>query len=435
MSVISAIQAREVFDSRGHPTVEVEVVCRCGARGRAMVPSGASTGKHEALELRDGDPSYQAGKGVSKAVRHVQETLAPELIGRSVEDQGGIDQRMLELDATPSRSRLGANALLGVSLACAHAAAAVRKMALFEYLGMLWQPFEQAGCLSSVTLPLPMVNMISGGRHAGGNLDFQDFLIMPLGATSYRQALDWSVTVYHTLCDVLSAHGHEAALVGDEGGYGPRLRTNREAVELVAEAIAAAGFRPGSDVSIALDVASSQFWSDGHYKTTTGGERKLSAAELVAELTDWAAEFPIVSIEDGCAEDDWDGWALLTERLGERVQLVGDDLFATNPSRLAEGIRRRVANAILIKPNQIGTLTETLQVIAHAKRAGYRTIISARSGETEDTTITHLAVATSAGQIKIGSVARGERVAKYNELLRIEAAAGKRASFAGQSAL
>lgn len=433
MGLIDSIQARAVFDSRGYPTVEVEVGCSGGARGRAIVPSGASTGKHEALELRDRDPTRYSGMGVSKAIRHVEQVIAPELVGQTVQDQSGIDRRMFELDGTPSKSRLGANAILGVSLACAHAAAAAERLELFEYLALLWQPLlNDIGAPdqdSSFRLPMPMVNMISGGRHAGGNLDFQDFLIIPLGAQSFRQALEWSVHIYHALGKVLNDRGYESTLIGDEGGYGPRLNANREAVGLLLDAIGAAGLRAGRDVSIALDVASSEFWTEGNYRTIAGGERSLLASELVEEYAAWAADYPIVSIEDGCAEDDWEGWDLLTRRLGQKLQLVGDDLFVTNSARLAEGIRRGVANAILVKLNQIGTLSETLEVIAQAKRAGYHAIVSARSGETEDTTIAHLAVATSAGQIKIGSVARGERLAKYNELLRIEDALAGQAPF------
>jgi len=449
MSKIQKIHAREVLDSRGNPTVEVEVACDDGSRGRAIVPSGASTGRHEAVELRDGDSARFDGKGVLKAVGHVRETIAATLIGQDVCDQATIDRGMIQLDGTPNKSRLGANAILGVSLACAHAAAAAQQVRLFEYLAGLWDSISPAAIpdaqrvelqqskiknqKSKILLPLPMVNMISGGLHAGGNLDLQDFLIMPVGAVSYREALGWIVAVYRSLGAVLSRHGYEATLVGDEGGFGPRLRSNREALELIVEAISASGFEPGRDVAIALDVASTHFYDSGRYRLTAAKREDLSAADMVDSLASWIDSFPIVSIEDGCAEDDWEGWRLLTERLGDRVQLIGDDLFVTNQARLAEGIQRRVANAILIKPNQIGTLTETLAVIAQAKTAGYRTIISARSGETEDTTIAHLAVATAAGQIKIGSVARSERLAKYNELLRIEEQLGDRVQFAGKA--
>jgi enolase len=436
MSKIQGIQAREVLDSRGNPTVEVEVSCDDGSRGRAIVPSGASTGRHEAVELRDGDPARFGGKGVLRAVNHVRDTIAPALIGQDVFDQSSLDLRMVKLDGTPNKSRLGANAILGVSLACAHAAAASRRVPLFEHVATLWQATLHQLAISNqqsaICLPLPMVNMISGGLHAGGNLDVQDFLIIPVGAASYGESLNWIVAVYRSLGRVLSTQGYEATLVGDEGGYGPRLRSNREALELLVEAITAAGFTPGADVSIALDVASTHFYDKGRYRLAAATSEELSAAEMVNMLAGWVESFPIVSIEDGCAEDDWNGWRLLTERLGSRVQLIGDDLFVTNPARLARGISNRVANAVLIKPNQIGTLTQTLLVTAQAKADGYRTIISARSGETEDTTIAHLAVATDAGQIKIGSVARSERLAKYNELLRIEEQLGDRAEFAGK---
>lgn len=446
MPIIQDIRARELLDSRGNPTVEVDVVCDDGSRGRAIVPSGESTGRHEAVELRDGDPARFGGKGVLKAVGHVREPIAAALIGLNVLDQSSLDRRMIELDGTPNKSRLGANAILGVSLACTHAAAAAQRVPLYEYVSQLWIATAEGrqseisnfkfriSNLTSQILPLPMVNMISGGLHAGGNLDFQDFLIIPVGAATYREALAWVVSAYRALGGVLSSRGYEAALVGDEGGYGPRLRSNREALELIVEAISASGFEPGRDVAIALDVASTQFYDGEWYRLTAAKREDLSAADMVNTLASWVDSFPIVSIEDGCAEDDWEGWRLLTARLGDRVQLIGDDLFVTNPTRLAEGIDRGVANAILIKPNQIGTLTETLAVIAQAKAAGYRTIISARSGETEDTTIAHLAVATAAGQIKIGSVARSERLAKYNELLRIEEQLGDRAQFAGDPA-
>ncbi len=432
MAKIRTIHAREVLDSRGNPTVEVEVTCDRGGRGRAIVPAGASTGSHEAVELRDGDLSRFHGKGCMKAVANVNETIGPQLIGRNVEHQDEIDRQMVALDGTPNLSRLGANAVLGVSLACAHAAADARGVPLFEYLNQLWIDTakscqseisnlkSQISNLASPMLPLPMVNMISGGLHAGDNLDFQDFLVMPVRAKSMRESLGWIAAIYRSLGHVLAARGYESILVGDEGGYGPRLRSNREAVELIVEAIGAVNLTPGKDVAIAIDVASTHFFRDGRYRIASGDHGVLGSDALVDLLADWVDRYPIISIEDGCAEDDWDGWRQLTERLGNRVQLIGDDLFVTNPARLARGIAAGVANAILVKPNQIGTLSETLLVIAQAKAAGYRTIISARSGETEDTTIAHLAVATAAGQIKIGSVARSERLAKYNELLRIE---------------
>jgi enolase len=431
MSHIREIIAREVLDSRGNPTVEVEVVTVDGARGRAIVPSGASTGRWEAVELRDGDPGCYGGKGVGQAVANVRELIAPALCGQPVENQAALDALMVEMDATPNKSRLGANAILGVSLACAHAAAAVRGVPLFHYLAGVWSEHQSARGRSPAAfgwqpvLPMPMVNMISGGLHAGRNLAFQDFLVMPLGASTIRQAMEWVVRVYRRLGRLLAERGYESVLVGDEGGYGPRLRSDREALELIVEAIAHAGFTPGRDFGIAIDVASTHFFADDRYQLA--GER-LTNEQLVDRLAEWVECHPIVSIEDGCAEDDWTGWRMLTDRLGGKVQLVGDDLFVTNISRLTRGVVARVANAVLVKPNQIGTLTETLAVIAEAKAAGYRTVISARSGETEDTTIAHLAVATGAGQIKIGSVVRSERLAKYNELLRIEEQLGASAA-------
>jgi enolase len=414
---ITRIHAREVLDSRGNPTVEAEVFCAGGGWGRAIVPSGASTGKHEAVELRDGDPRHFAGKGVRRTVRHVQGVLAPALLGMPASAQEDIDRRMIALDGTPDKARLGANALLGVSLACAHAAAAARRQPLWQYL-------DRAG---RATMPLPMVNLISGGLHAGGNLEFQDFLLLPIAARSYSEALEMTVAVYRSLSVVLREKGHEGVLVGDEGGFGPRLEGNGKAIELILEAYKRAGLQPGRDAALALDVASSHFHGDGVYRLHG---QELAAQGMVDLLRQWSADYPILSIEDGMAEDDWAGWKRLTEALGNRVQLVGDDLFTTNPQRLRRGIGEKVANAILIKVNQIGTLTETLAVIEQARRAGYRPVISARSGETEDCTIADLAVATGAGQIKIGSVARSERLAKYNQLLRIEEQLGPAAPFA-----
>ena len=425
MPEISNVHAREVLDSRGNPTVEVEVRCRGGAWGRAIVPSGASTGRHEARELRDGDPARYGGRGVRTAVANVNELIAPRLVGRDAADQAGIDRFLCELDGTPTKSRLGANATLGVSLAVAHAAAAANGVPLFRAL-------DRSG---QATLPLPMVNMISGGLHAGGNLDFQDFLLLPIGAGSYAHALEMTVNVYRALGRVLDRHGFEAALVADEGGYGPRLTSNQQAVELLLEAIDQAGYTPGRDAAVALDVAATHFSQDGRYVLSLAEDEPLTSAEMVELLAGWVEQYPILSIEDGLAEDDWDGWRHLTAALGGRVQLIGDDLFVTNPERLRRGIRDRVANSVLVKPNQIGTLTETLEVIALARAAGYAPVVSARSGETEDATIADLAVATAAGQIKIGSVARGERLAKYNQLLRIEEALGPSAKFAGRGAL
>ncbi|MBY0527201.1 MAG: phosphopyruvate hydratase [Gemmataceae bacterium] len=418
--MIERIHAREVLDSRGNPTVEVEVHCHGGAMGRAVVPSGASTGKHEAHELRDGDAKRYHGKGVRRAVAHVNTEFAPRLIGQLAADQAGIDRMLCEMDGTPDKSRLGANAILGVSLACAHAAAACRKVPL-------WKHLDADG---SARMPLPMVNLISGGLHAGGNLEFQDFLLLPIGAKSFSEALEMTVHVYTTLGTVLRKAGFEGVLVGDEGGFGPKLQGNEQAVELILEAIRSAGFEPGKDAALALDVASTHFYLAGRYHMKATAGLVLAPEEMVHMLQRWVADYPILSIEDGMAEDDWDGWQKLTSALGQHVQLIGDDLFVTNPQRLRQGIEHGVANSVLVKVNQIGTLTETLEVIKLARSAGYRPVISARSGETEDCTIADLAVATGAGQIKIGSVARSERLAKYNQLLRIEEEMGKDAPFA-----
>jgi enolase len=420
-AAICAIRAREVLDSRGNPTVEVEVHCT-GGWGRAIVPSGASTGKHEAVELRDGDPTRFGGKGVRRAVANVHEQLAPRLIGLPATDQRLIDDTLRALDGTPQKSRLGANALLGVSLACARAAAAVRGLPLWRHLAATESP----------KMPLPMVNLISGGLHAGGNLDLQDVLLLPVGARSYSDALTSTVAVYRALGALLREKGLEGVLVGDEGGFGPRLAGNEQAIELVVRAIDKAGLAPGKDAAIALDVASTHFFREGKYHLRDQAA-PLTAAEMTALLERWCDAYPIWSIEDGLAEDDWAGWRHLTAALGRRVQLIGDDLFVTNPERLRHGIANGVANSVLVKLNQIGTLTETLDVIALARAAGYRLVISARSGETEDSTIADLAVATAAGQIKIGSVARSERLAKYNQLLRIEEELGP-AGFAGWQA-
>jgi enolase len=407
---IARVHARQVLDSRGNPTVEVEVHCRGGAMGRAIVPSGASTGRHEAKELRDGDPALFGGKGVLRAVASVRESLQTAILGLPVTDQARIDRTLIDVDGTPDKSRLGANALLGVSLACAHAAAAVKRLPL-------WRALDTDG---SAALPLPMVNLISGGLHAGGNLDFQDFLLLPIGAASFSHALAMTVQVYRSLGALLTRLGFDGVLVGDEGGYGPRLRSNEQAVEVILHAITQAGYRPGADAAVALDVASTHFYDSGTYKVRSRDGKGLTRDVFIALLEKWARAYPILSIEDGLAEDDWDGWKALTAVLGNRIQLIGDDLFATNPERLRRGIAEGVANSVLIKVNQIGTLTETREVLALARSAGYRPVISARSGETEDTTIADLAVATGCGQIKIGSVARGERLAKYNQLLRIE---------------
>ncbi len=441
-SAIRRVQARQVLDSRGRPTVEVEVHCDTGAWGRAIVPSGASTGRHEAVELRDGDPLHFAGTGVRQAVGNVRDVLGPALLGQAVTEQQAIDEMLCRLDGTPNKGRLGANAILGVSLACAHAAAAERKQPLWRYLEQL----SVVGCQLSVQnttdnrqlttdncsracLPLPMVNMISGGLHAGGNLDIQDFLFLPIGARSYSEALEMTVSVYRTLGEVLRRHGYEGTLVGDEGGYGPRLHNNEQAIELLLLAFHRAGLVPGQQAAIALDVASSHFFADGVYRFSTGGDTSLTSLEMIELLAGWVDAYPILSLEDGLAEDDWEGWRELTRRLGPRVQLIGDDLFATNPERLRRGIESASANAVLVKMNQIGTLTETLEVVRLARQSGYRAVISARSGETEDTTLADLAVASGAGQIKIGSVARSERLAKYNQLLRIEEEMGATLEF------
>jgi enolase len=419
---IRRVHAREVLDSRGNPTVEAEVHCEGGAWGRAIVPSGASTGRHEAVEVRDGDPARFGGKGVCRAVANVRDRIAPNLLGLPVTEQRQIDRRLCELDGTPDKSCLGANALLGVSLACAHAAAAARGLPLWHYLAGTGEP----------KLPLPMVNLISGGLHAGGNLELQDFLLLPVGARSYSEALAMAVAVYRALGGLLARHGFEGVLVGDEGGFGPRLPANEQAIEMVLRAIEAVGLTPGRDAGLALDVAATHLYRAGRYHLKEAGG-PAAAEGLVALLQRWADAYPIFSIEDGLAEDDWDGWRELTDALGGRVQLVGDDLFVTNADRLRRGIAAGVANSVLVKVNQVGTLTEALDVIALARSAGYRPLISARSGETEDSTIADLAVATAAGQIKIGSVARGERLAKYNQLLRIEEELGASA-FAGWTA-
>jgi enolase len=414
---IRHVHARQVLDSRGNPTVEVEVHGAGGATGRAIVPSGASTGRHEAVELRDGDSAHFGGRGVRRAVANVRDVLGPAVVGMSASAQEDIDRRLIALDGTPNKAKLGANAVLGVSLACAHAAAAARGVPLWRYL-------DRAG---RARMPLPMVNLISGGLHAGRNLEFQDFLFLPVGARSYSEALEMTVAAYRALGELLRRRGHEGVLVGDEGGFGPRLASNEQAIELIVEAYRVAGMQPGRDAAVALDIAGTHFFDAGRYALHG---QSLDAAGLAELLSRWCAQYPVQSIEDGMAEDDWDGWKRLTEALGKKVQLIGDDLFVTNAERLRRGIEVGVANSILIKVNQIGTLTETLHVIDQARAAGYRAVVSARSGETEDATIADLAVATGAGQIKIGSVARSERLAKYNQLLRIEEQLGPDAPFA-----
>lgn len=423
-TTITGLRAREILDSRGRPTIEVDVHCG-GVRGRASVPSGASTGKHEVVELRDRDPWRFQGKGVLRAVGHVHKEIASRLVGTDVTEQERIDRALCELDGTPNKARLGANAILGVSLACAQAAAAVRGRPLWRHLAE-----GGAGPTFEPRLPLPMINLISGGMHAGGNIDFQDFLLLPIVARSFNEALEMGVLVYRALAKVLARHGLESVLVGDEGGFGPRLSDNEQGVQLCVEAIRAAGLVVGLDAAIAVDVASTHFFTAEGYKLATGGGRVLTSREMADLLERWTKAYPLLSIEDGMAEDDWEGWRHLTERLGTRIQLIGDDLFATNSERLRRGIAEKVGNSVLVKVNQIGTLTETLEVIGLARAAGYRPVISARSGETEDATLADLAVGTGAGQIKIGSIVRGERLAKYNQLWRIEEELGAKSSFA-----
>ncbi len=421
MSEIIDIYAREILDSRGNPTIEVEVSLESGIMGRAAVPSGASTGEREALELRDGDPTRYLGKGVQKAVANVNETIAEALIGWEITDQVGIDQKLLRLDGTETKSQLGANALLGVSLACARAAAEEVGLSLYQYIGGT----------NARELPLPMLNILNGGAHADNNVDIQEFMIMPTGATSFREALRISTEIFHALKSVLKSRGYGTA-VGDEGGFAPNLKSNEEALEVIMEAIRAAGYKPGDDVMLALDVAASELFQDGHYLLENEPQPRKSPAELVAFYEDLVNRYPIISIEDGMAENDWDGWKLLTEKLGGRIQIVGDDLFVTNTRILKEGIEKGIANSILIKLNQIGTLSETLDAIEMAKRAGYTAVVSHRSGETEDTTIADLVVATNAGQIKTGSACRTDRVCKYNQLLRIEDELAETARFNGR---
>ena len=414
--VIDTIMAREVLDSRGNPTVEAEVLLEGGAIGRSIVPSGASTGAHEAHELRDGGKRY-LGKGVIKAVGHIEETIAPALCGLSALDQATVDSVMKQLDDTDNKSNLGANSILAVSMATARAAANGLGLPLYRYLG---------GPMSSL-LPVPLMNVINGGEHAANNLDFQEFMLVPHGAESFREALRMGAEVFHTLKDLLSQKGLSTA-VGDEGGFAPNLESNKAAGDLLMQAIEQAGFKPGEQISLALDVASTEFYKEGQYFY---GGNSYSSEQMVEELAGLVNSYPIISIEDGLAEDDWDGWSLLTKKLGKSVQLVGDDLFVTNTLRLQRGIDENIANSILIKVNQIGSLTETLEAIELASRSSYTTVISHRSGETEDTTIADLSVATKSGQIKTGSLSRSERVAKYNQLLRIEDELGSQATYAG----
>lgn len=408
MSIIYDVRAREVLDSRGNPTVEVEVELESGAIGRAIVPSGASTGAHEAIELRDGDKSRFLGKGVLKAVENVNDVIGPEIIGMDSLDQVGIDQLMIRLDGTPNKAKLGANAILGVSMAVAHAAADFLGLPLYVYLGGF----------NAKTLPVPMMNILNGGAHADNNVDIQEFMVMPVGAESFREALRMGAEVFHNLKSVLKEQGLNTA-VGDEGGFAPNLKSNEDALKVIMTAIERAGYKPGEQIYLALDVASTEIYKDGKYHLEGEGVSKTSE-EMIAWYEELAAKYPIISIEDGLAEDDWDGWKKLTQRIGSKVQLVGDDLFVTNTERLAQGIEQSVGNSILVKVNQIGTLTETFDAIEMAKRAGYTAVISHRSGESEDVTIADIAVAANAGQIKTGAPSRTDRVAKYNQLLRIE---------------
>jgi enolase len=418
MSEIVSLRAREILDSRGNPTVEVDVVLASGAQGSAAVPSGASTGEHEAVELRDGDKGRYLGKGVKKAVENVESLIAEAIVGLEGLAQGEIDGTLIQLDATDNKSKLGANAMLGVSLAVARAGAEESGLPLYRYLGGV----------HAQRLPVPMLNILNGGRHADNNVDAQEFMIMPVGAPSFKKGLRWSAEIYHTLKNLLHKKGLSTG-VGDEGGFAPSLKSNEEAVEVILEAIEKAGYKAGKDVAIALDPAASEMWKDGGYLFWKSDQSKKTSAEMVEFWTKWVEKYPIVSIEDGLAENDWDGWKLMTKNLGDRLQLVGDDLFVTNVKFLEKGIKEKAANAVLIKLNQIGTLTETLATIAMATRAGYRAVVSHRSGETEDTFIADLAVASGCGQIKTGAPARSERVAKYNRLLRIEEELGAAASY------
>jgi len=422
VSAIINIIAREVIDSRGNPTIEAEVYTEKGAVGSAMVPSGASTGIREALELRDGDPARYKGKGVLHAIRNITEKITPMIEGRDVTDQAGMDRMMIELDGTPNKSHLGANAILAVSMATAHAAANEEGIPLYQYLGGEG-PFQ---------MPVPMMNIINGGAHADNSVDLQEFMILPVGASSLREAIRYGTEVFHSLKSVLANKGL-GTTVGDEGGFAPDLSSNEEAIQVILEAIEKAGYRAGEDILLGVDAASSEFYRGGRY-TLASENKVLDSEEFLDYLMPWLDKYPIITMEDGMAEEDWDGWKLMTERLGKNVQLVGDDLFVTNTEILQEGIDKGIANSILIKVNQIGTLTETLAAIDMAKRAGYTAVISHRSGETEDTTIADLAVATSAGQIKTGSLSRSDRVAKYNRLMKIEDQLGSRASYPGRKA-
>ena len=423
MTEIKQIKAREILDSRGNPTVEVDLKLNGGSFGRAAIPSGASTGEHEAVELRDGNKNRYFGKGVKKAVFNVESIISPQLIGMDAAKQEKIDEKLLKLDNTENKSFLGANAILGVSLACAKAAACARKLPLYKYLNK-----------DGHVLPVPMMNIINGGLHADNNVDLQEFMIAPVGAPSFKEALRYGSEVFHTLKKILKNKGLNTA-VGDEGGFAPNLESNEEAVEVIMEAIKAAGYNPGKDIYIALDPAASSFFENGFYNLKSEKNPKKTSEEMIDFYARWVDKYPIFSIEDGLAEDDWDGWKKMTERLGKKIQLVGDDLFVTNVKRLKEGIEKKTANAILIKLNQIGTLTETLETIDLAKKNNYKSVVSHRSGETEDTTIADVAVSQNTGQIKTGSVCRTDRICKYNQLLRIEEGLGKEAVYGGASCL
>jgi enolase len=432
---ITRVHARQIIDSRGNPTVEADVFVGIGARGRAAVPSGASTGEHEALELRDGDKSRYFGRGVLKAVANVNTEIAKAVAGLDATDQRALDKRLIELDGTPTKSRLGANAILAVSMAAARGAAAAQKLPLYKYLA------RYSTDSTANLLPVPMMNILNGGAHADSSVDFQEFMVMPIGASKFSEALRWGVEVFHALKAALKKHGYSTA-VGDEGGFAPSCKSNEEAIQIVLEAIAAAGYKPGEQVSIALDPAASEFYdkASGKYIFKKSDKSAHSSAEMAAYWISWAGKYPIVSIEDGMAEDDWTGWKSLTQSMGsktsgKKTQLVGDDLFVTNTARLSRGINEGIANAILIKLNQIGSVSETIDAIELARKAGYNSIISHRSGETEDTFIADLAVATAAGQIKTGSASRTDRTAKYNQLLRIEEELGASARFHGRAAL
>jgi len=424
MTTILKVHGREILDSRGNPTVEVEVQLDSGVVGRAAVPSGASTGVHEALELRDGDKGRYLGKGVQQAVANVNDVIASEIVGMDALDQVALDRAMLELDGTPTKSKLGANAILGVSLAVAKAAAAALELPLYRYIGGI----------NARTLPVPMMNIINGGAHADNNVDMQEFMIFPAGAKSFAESLRMGAEVFHNLKSVLKSKGYNTA-VGDEGGFAPDLKSNEEAIQVILQAIEKAGYVPGKDVYICMDVASSEFYKDGKYVLEGEGGKTFTSSQLIDLWDSWTKQYPIVSIEDGVAEDDWEGWKELTSRLGKRVQLVGDDFFVTNTKRLAEGIEKGCANSILVKVNQIGTLTETIEAVTMAHQAGYTSVMSHRSGETEDVTIADLAVALNCGQIKTGAPSRTDRVAKYNQLLRIEESLGEGAVFRGISVI